>query len=91
MIICFQTKVLLLAEGVEIFLVLMIVYYILYLVPAVVTRTETNLMFLHRHPIRMQGNTSQFITIADNPTLTLHNSVADCAGLCGEQEKLSVL
>lgn len=82
----------LLAEAVEIFLVLVTVQYrLLYLVPAVVTRTETNLMFHHRHPIRMQGNTSQFITIADNPTLTLHNSVADCAGLCGEQEKLSVL
>lgn len=81
----------LLAEAVKIFLVLTIVQYILYLEPAVVTRKETNLMLHHRHPIRMQGNTSQFITIANNPTLTLHNSLADCAGACGEQEKLSVL
>lgn len=81
----------LLAKAVEIFLVLTIVQYILYLVPAVVTRKETNLMLHHRHPIGMQGNTSQFITIADNSMLTLHNSLADCAGACGEQEKLSVL
>jgi len=91
MIICYQTKALLLAEGVEIFLVLMILQTVSCPSRSYKNRDKSYLMFLHRHPIRMQGNTSQFITIADNPTLTLHNSVADCAGLCGEQEKLSVL
>lgn len=52
---------------------------------------ERNLMLHHRHPIRMQGNTSQSIMIADNPSLTLYSSVEDCAGVRCKHEKQSVL